>query len=51
MAKSIKKQLEKYIEELKEGKRECDKYDTEEMIAESWVYEQVIERLENIISK
>lgn len=50
MAKSVKKEIQKYIEELKEKQKECDKWDTEEMIGMSWAYEQVIEKLENIVS-
>ena len=51
MAKSIRKDLEKYIEELKEEKAKCEKWNTEEMNAMYFVYEEVIEKLENILSK
>jgi len=43
--------LKKYIEELKQEKAECDRWDTEEMIGESWVYEQVISHLESIVNQ
>lgn len=51
MAKSIKKDLENYIEELKKEKLECEKWNTEEMNAMYSVYDEVITKLENILSK
>lgn len=50
MAKSIKKQLENYILELKKEKVKCNKWNTEEMQSMEYVYEQVIEKLEKMIS-
>lgn len=47
----IREQLEEFLKDLKRKRDYADRWDTEEMIGMSYVYDEVITKIEDILSE